>query len=255
MRLAFLSDIHGNPTALDAVLSDIESGGGADEYWALGDLVAIGYDPVGVLERLCALPGLRVLRGNTERYVLTGDRPPPTESDARHDPRLMPQLIEVARSFAWTNGFLSAAGWTDWLESLPAHLRAQLPDGTRLLAVHSTPHVDDGAGLNPTMTDAELGAAVRNCEADLVLAGHTHRPFVRIVDGVHVANLGGVSNPHDEDRRASYVMVTGDAAGYRLQHRRVAYDYSAVVEGIRRSRHPSQQFLMHHFEDRDSSRR
>ena len=78
MRVALLSDIHGNSIALDAVLSDIEQAGGVDEYWALGDLVALGHDPIGVVERLASLPGLSLVRGNTDRYVVTGDRPPPT---------------------------------------------------------------------------------------------------------------------------------------------------------------------------------
>ena len=47
-----MSDIHGNPIALDAVLADIEATGGVDEHWVLGDIVALGHDPVGVLERL-----------------------------------------------------------------------------------------------------------------------------------------------------------------------------------------------------------
>ena len=57
MRLALLSDLHGNPIALDAVLADIDAMGGVDGYLVLGDLVAIGHDPAGVLERLVRLPG------------------------------------------------------------------------------------------------------------------------------------------------------------------------------------------------------
>jgi predicted phosphodiesterase len=72
MRLALLSDIHGNPLALDAILADIRATcGGADTYWVLGDLVAIGYDPAGVLERLVALPNVSYTYGNTDRYLLT----------------------------------------------------------------------------------------------------------------------------------------------------------------------------------------
>jgi predicted phosphodiesterase len=73
MRLAVLSDIHGNPIALDAVLEDVQSTGGADLFLLLGDLVAIGYDPIGVLERIAALPNVRSVQGNTDRYVVTGD--------------------------------------------------------------------------------------------------------------------------------------------------------------------------------------
>ena len=52
MRIALLSDIHGNPLALDAVLSDIAAQGGVDTYWVLGDFSSLGYDPVSVLERV-----------------------------------------------------------------------------------------------------------------------------------------------------------------------------------------------------------
>jgi predicted phosphodiesterase len=72
MRLALLSDLHGNPIALEAVLADVERCGGADAYLVLGDIVAIGHDPVAVLERLVALPGVRFIQGNTDRYVVTG---------------------------------------------------------------------------------------------------------------------------------------------------------------------------------------
>jgi predicted phosphodiesterase len=246
MRLALLSDVHGNPIALDAVLKDIAAQGGADQYWVLGDLVAIGYDPVGVLERLRALPSVRVLRGNTERYVLTGDRPPPSEADVLADPRLMAQLVEVARSFAWTAGSLAATGWIGWLEHLPTELRAQLPDGTRLLAVHASPRADD-RGLYRGMTDVELRDAVDGAEAEMVLVGHTHQPFARTIGTLSIVNLGSVSNPHGEDKRASYVLLTADGAGHAVRHCRAAYDCGAVIDAIRRSHHPCQAFLRSHF--------
>jgi predicted phosphodiesterase len=92
VRLGVFSDVHGNLTALEAVLTD-----GArwevDAWWALGDLVAIGPDPVGTLERLGEVPQLRVTRGNTERYVTTGDRPPPHAGDVLSDPSLLGRLV------------------------------------------------------------------------------------------------------------------------------------------------------------------
>src|SRR3712207_448878 len=133
MRLALLSDVHGNPIALDAVLADIQDCGGVDGYWILGDLAAIGYDPVTVLERLARLPNVRIVQGNTDRYVVTGERPPPTAADVQANRQLLPTLIEVAQSFAWTQGYVTAAGWLDWLAALPLEQRVTLPDGTRLL--------------------------------------------------------------------------------------------------------------------------
>jgi predicted phosphodiesterase len=67
MKIALISDIHGNSIALDAVLSDVRFAGGVDEYWIVGDHVAIGPDPNGVLERLTSLPEVSFTRGNTDR--------------------------------------------------------------------------------------------------------------------------------------------------------------------------------------------
>ena len=72
MRLAILSDIHGNPIALDAVLADIQSQGAVDAYWVLADFAALGYDPVTPLEKMTALSHACFTRGNTDRYVVTG---------------------------------------------------------------------------------------------------------------------------------------------------------------------------------------
>jgi predicted phosphodiesterase len=98
MRVAILSDIHGNSIALDAVLADLRSHGGVDAYWVLGDLVALGPDPIGVLERLDRLENASFIRGNTDRYTAMGDRPPPTLEEVAQDPSLVPRLIEVAQT-------------------------------------------------------------------------------------------------------------------------------------------------------------
>jgi predicted phosphodiesterase len=243
MRIALFSDIHGNPIALDAVLADIRDLGDADEYWALGDLAGIGYDPAGVLERLASLPGLRTLRGNTDRYVLTGDRPPPTREQVARRPELADQYDEVTRSFAWTAGFLAASGWLPWPATLGDDIRQELPDGTRVLGVHAAPGTDDGPGLQAAMSDADLRAAVTGCQAGVVFAGHTHRPMDRTVDGIRLVNLGSVSNPLTPDKRASYVFLAADRDGYQLEHRRVPYDPAAVLAAIDRSGHPCAAFL------------
>lgn len=247
MRIALLSDVHGNPIALDAVLADIQVQGGADAFWVLGDLAAIGHDPIGTLERLIALPDVRFSRGNTDRYVVTGERPPPTMEAAQANPRLLPKVLEIAQGFAWTQGCVTAAGWLDWLAELPLEQRLTLPDGTRLLGVHAAPGTDDGTGVHPDLGDSELKTLVADCGADVVCVGHVHWPGDRRLDNVRVVNLGSVSNPLASDLRASYVFLEADASGYRLQHRRVDYDLKAVIEAIQRSRHPAGAFITGHF--------
>lgn len=247
MHLALLSDLHGNPIALDAVLEDIKAQGGVDGYIVLGDLVAIGHDPIGVLERLRALPDAHFVQGNTDRYVTTGQRPYPSPADAAADVELIPRLVEVANSFAWTQGVVTAAGWLDWLTQLPLEYRVELPDGTRLLATHVAPGQDDGPGIHPQLTDAELGALVRSAAADLVCVGHVHWPLDRSAAGVRVINAGSVSNPVMPDLRASYAIIEAIQSGYAVRHVRVDYDHEAVIEAIKRSRHPAADFILSHF--------
>jgi hypothetical protein len=74
----------------------------------MGDLVALGPEPVLTLEILSALPHAQFVRGNTDRYVCIGDRPSPSIEEAKNDPRLLPALVEVANTFAWTQGMVTA---------------------------------------------------------------------------------------------------------------------------------------------------
>ena len=164
MRVAILSDVHGNTIALDAVLDDIRQQGGADAHWILGDLAAIGPDPIGALQRLSALPEARFVRGNCDRYLVTGERPAPSLEDAQNDPALLKPLVEVARSFAWTQGAVVATGWLPWMANLPLEFRAVLPDGTRVLAVHAAPGLDDGWGIHPLLAEAEIATQLSGCE-------------------------------------------------------------------------------------------
>jgi len=246
LRIAILSDIHGNSIALDAVLADLQSQGKLDVIWVLGDLVAIGHDPAGVLERLFKLPGAVFIRGNTDRYVVTGERPYPTLEDAPADPRLVARFARVGQGFAWTQGAVTAAGRFDWLADLPLEHRVTLPDGTRLLGVHASPGQDDGSGFHPGLSDEQMRSLLSGCDADLVCVGHTHVVLDIRVDDVRVINPGSVSNPFPSDLRASYAILEADETGYHIRHRRVDYDRGAVIGHVRRMRHPTADFIARH---------
>jgi len=243
MRPAILSDIHGNPLALDAVLADIQSQGEVDAYWALGDFSALGYDPLTPLEKLAALPHASFTRGNTDRYVVTDDLPVPPEK-ALQDPPLLTEIVEAVRSFSWSRGYLSAAGWLNWLANLPLAVRFTLPDGTRLLGVHASPGRDDWPGIQPRHSDEQLEQRLTGCEADVVIVGHTHVPLDCQVGKIHVINLGSVSNPVTPDLQATYALLDANEHGYHIQLRRVDYDHEAVIQAIEQSHHPTPSFLI-----------
>ncbi len=247
-----LSDVHGNRHALEAVLADGRARG-VERWWALGDLVAIGPDPVGTLEMLANVPRLEATRGNTERYVLTGDRPSPTTDDVRADLSLLDLMRAVEGSFSWTRGALSGPGWLQWLDALPLEQRVELEDGTTVLGVHASPGRDDGAGIAPDRPDADLAAALALGGADVVVAGHTHQPTDRVVAGIRALNGGSVGNPITDDRRAGYLIVHADRHGHAVELRRVGYDADAFLQTLRASGHPEQEYIASFLDGRAQS--
>ncbi len=248
MRIALLADLHGNPIALDAVLADLQARGGVEGHWILGDLCAIGFDPAGVLDRLITLPNALFVRGNADRYVTTGELPPPTFDDVRADSDLIPQFAEVVGSFNWTKGYLTGRGWLDWLDRLPTEHRLTLPDGTHVLLTHSTPTSDTGHGLNPSLSEDEFRSETAGCAADLICVGHFHLPLDRRLDGLRVINPGPVSNNFAPDLRACYAILTADERGYSVQFYRVAYDLEAAKAAVRRSGNPGADFQLRFLE-------
>jgi putative phosphoesterase len=244
MRVAIFGDIHGNSIALDAVLADIEARGGVDGYWILGDLVAIGHDPLGVLERLSSLPNAEFVRGNTDRYIITGELPPPSIQDVQSNPERLSVLIHVSQSFAWTAGAIMNSNWDEWIKSIPMEYRTVLPDGSRILVVHASPGYDDGAGIFPGLSEAEMQDRLSNCNAELVCIGHTHTQMDVQLPGVRVINPGSVSNPFPPDLRASYALLEADERGYTIQFVKVDYDREAVIRAVRRANHPARQYII-----------
>ena len=243
MRIALFSDIHGNAIALDAVLADIERQGGVDEYWVLGDLVAFGPQPIAVLERLTALPHVRFVRGNTDRYITSTDRPPPHRHQVEADLRHLPIYEEVALAVGWTRGAVAVTGWLPFLDALPIEQRLTLPNGTRLLGVHASPGTDESPGIRPDYSEEEIHSRMAGCDADLVCVGHTHWPMNRWLNDVHIVNLGSVGNPQVPDLCAWYVMLMVDQSGYTIQHHQAAYDRHAVMQQLEVLRHPSRRYI------------
>ncbi len=216
-----------------------------DEFWILGDLVAHGPQPDLVIRRLMELPNARYVRGNTDRYVLTGELPgmiPGADKACTVAEREL--LVAATRSFSWTRGAITAAGGYDWLANLPVQQRLVLPDGSTVLLVHASPGCDDGPGVRADMTDQELIAAgITSSTADLIFVGHTHVPLDRTVSGVRVVNLGSVSVPATPERRAMWTLLTADDSGFSLERRFSSYDIDAVIAEIDRVHFPSADWL------------
>lgn len=241
IRLAILSDIHGNLLALEAVLADLQSRGAPDTTWVLGDLAAFCPWPAETLARLRALPNVAFLQGNTDRYLVTGRRPVlliRSPDEWAHAPT---QLAERDANFRWTVAHLS---YTDYqfLRDLPLRLEMEAPGYGRVVAVHATP-TDDETNIYPDTPDDQVHTHLSGLDARLLLYGHTHRPVGRTVDGVQLVNDGSVGLPLDGDQRAAYALLDFEGGRCTVTTHRVAYDVDAVVTELERVEHPAQAFV------------
>lgn len=249
MRIAMLSDIHGNAVALEAVLTSARAAG-IDQYWITGDPVANGPQPVRCAELVRALPGLVAVRGNTDRYVITGELsdmiPELTRPTTRDQVSL---LMQVSRAHAWTKGALAATGHHEWLASLPVEQRRSLPDGTACLLVHASPGRDDGPGVRPDITGQEWAQQGWNhCGADLAFVGHTHQVSDHRADQssepgtVRVVNSGSVGQPQ-QPATASWTLLEADRDGYHVSPQTTPWQPEELREVLDLADHPGPGWL------------
>jgi putative phosphoesterase len=243
VKLGIIADIHGNDVALRAVLTDAECLG-VVRWWALGDLVLFCPRPAEVLELLLDLPGISMLRGNTDRYVLTGEQPAPhaTAADAAASTGLVERYAAMAAGIAWTRGVLDQAGMLDVLTGLPEQLRLRLPGGTAVLGVHASPQADDGPGIDPGIPDEQLWPLLAASGADVVIGGHTHSATDRLVGGIRALNPGSTGLPRTCGA-ASWLLLEDRGDELAATHRSAPFDVQAVVSDLHRRRHPNAEFI------------
>lgn len=243
MKLGVLADIHGNDVALWAVLQDA-SGLGVDRWWALGDLALFGPRPAEVVELLRGLDDVGMLRGNTDRYILTGEQPAPhaTVADAAGHPDLVERYAAMAAAIGWTRGVLDQAGLLDVLDTLPAQLRLRLAGGTAVLGVHASPGADDGPGIGPDIADEQLRSLLDGCGADVVIGGHTHTATDRLAGSIRALNPGSAGLPRSPGT-ASWLLLDDGGDELAVTHRSVPFDAEAVAGDLRGRRHPNADFI------------
>jgi putative phosphoesterase len=212
MRIAVLSDVHGNLLALDACLADLESQGGAEAIAVAGDLCLDGPKPKKVLQRLEEI-GAACIQGNTDRYLC----------DETSDAGLTPA---EAAQVAWTRRELGER-WLSWLRELPFALRIG-EDDNQLLIVHANPK-DEVEHLWPDADDAALTHLIGDERATAIAFGHLHLPYVRLWRGRLLVNVASAGLPKDGDPRACYAIFTERDGGWQVKHRRVPFDVKRVA--------------------------
>jgi putative phosphoesterase len=213
MRLAVVSDIHGNLTALEAVIADLQAIG-PDLVVQGGDLGGNGSRPAEVIDRVREL-GWPGVQGNTDEMLW---RPEKLAALAERVPQLAPLMTLIADM---ARASLAAIGdeRLQWLQQLPTQW-----SGHGVTVVHAAPG-DLWRAPMPTAPDNELLATYGALATPRVVYGHIHVPYVRRLPAIVVANSGSVGLPYDGDPRAAYLLLQEE----EITIRRVDYDIEREV--------------------------
>jgi len=228
MKIILLGDIHGNLPALEVALREARAEG-YDLICHTGDLIGFAPFPDETVQRVRGerIPGVR---GDVDDSLVAGldDLGPASRDPAGH--------AFEEKAYAWTLEHTSPVS-LGFLGNLPFELRLDA-GGRRALLVHASP-IDARICLWEDRDEEffrEMGEAA---EADILLFGHTHRPYHRIVDGRHFINAGSVGYPRDHDARTGYVVVQTNG-NVEVQYRRFPYDTARLLTVAAARRFPAE---------------
>jgi putative phosphoesterase len=228
-RVAVITDIHGNLPALEAALARIEELG-VEEVYCGGDLVGYGPRP----DEVCALiaeRGIPTIYGNYD-YAIARDL---EDCGCAY---VTPHDREIGRrSVEWT---LANTGQPakDFMRDLPFDLRFAVGTTTVHL-VHGSPRKvseylfeDKPARLYERLAADE--------DAEVLVFGHTHKPWVREHGGVRFVNCGSVGKPKDGDPRGAFALLDATSGRLRVTIERIGYDVEAVAAEVREAGLPGE---------------
>ncbi len=213
LRLLVVSDIHSNLAALQAVLIDASPW---DRCICAGDTVGYGPDPnecIGTLQDI----GFGCIRGNHDHEVVTGDAS--SQEGAPGKFRFNPR---AARAIEINRGLLTPDSRA-YLKGLPTTLRLRI-DGINIAAYHGSPRAPLSEYVMPEEAEMRAAQLIAESECNLLVLGHTHKPYAIEHGDALLLNPGSVGQPRDGDPRASYAIVEIEEGKISPHIHRVKYD-------------------------------
>lgn len=233
-QVTIFGDIHGNKPALDAVFADMDERG-LTNLICLGDLVGYGTFPNEVVEAIRERD-IPTIMGNYDQGVGQDS------DDCGCAYRTKEAQTLGERSIGWSNAHTSAENKA-FLRELVDSIPLQLGD-LKVLLVHGSPRRINEY-LYEDRPEASLERILDAVEADVLVCGHTHLPYHRVLpSGRHVVNAGSVGKPKDNDVRACYVVLSAEGKELSAEFIRVPYDVEAAAQAIEATEMPNEFAVM-----------
>lgn len=226
MRIAVISDIHGNLGALDAVLEDIQTQG-CEKVFVLGDYAMAGPRPSETVNWFMKKLGdknFKMIQGNTDLMIADF-------SDELYESlkTKAPIMAEALKDDAKVLNMIQK----DFLKNLPIQLQVE-EEGVKFLLVHGSPRKNN-EDILPETTLREVEKMLENVEANVVLCGHTHLPCgFQTSKKQTVVNVGSVGRPFTPEPKSCYLKITVENGECLFEHRFVDYDKESASEVLRK---------------------
>lgn len=239
MRIAVISDMHGNDVAFEAVEVDLKSQK-VDQIVCLGDAVQGGPQPQGVVQRLRQL-ACPVVIGNADAWLLSGKE----TADEGIPPERLKQMHEIR---SWSLSHLSEEE-KEFIANFQPTVRIPLGEGPDLLCFHGSPNSFDDVIL-PTAPQEEFEKFLGPYADNILTGGHTHAQQIRRIGENFFFNPGSVGlayNHHQPDNQfrfdpwAEYAILTADHGQVSVEFRRVPYDVQRLIQVYHDSGRPFAQ--------------
>ena len=220
MKLAVISDIHGNLFALEKVLEDIEHEK-CDNVICLGDLAMAGPEPDKTVELVKQMKW-DVVQGNTDKMIV--------EFNEEMFNALKGQIPIMANALRNDAEVISDEN-KEYLKNLPENLEINI-NNTPILLVHGSPRRNN-EDISPDLPLEKVEEMVEGTDSRLILCGHTHLPCgYQTNSGKTVVNVGSVGRPFTEKPVSCYAIVTFDEIGFGVEHKFVEYDNVSASETL-----------------------
>ena len=223
MKIAILSDIHGNLTALNSVMDDIQKNK-CDKTFFLGDYVLAGPEPAATIDycmHISTYDNTEMIQGNTDKMI------------AEYSDEIFNNLKDngapiMANALKDDVSILNDTQ-KEFLKNLPAQKEIEI-EGVKLLLVHGSPRRNN-EDILPDTPPKEVEEMVKDTDATIILCGHTHIPCgFQTVTRKTVINVGSVGRPFTEQPKSCYLILDINDGKFTIEHKFVRYDNKKAAD-------------------------